>query len=466
MKTDNRITIASRTGRQGPPPDDPLGRRSEMRIAISMASVKKQVQSWLKKSYPRKKFDFIHLSGGDASELADRKSLLKFLKEKSAPHEIIDPFGHNHLDWVHSQVVMRKRNGGLDITNPVVWDTFSIDIEWQRKRIVVFKLSRLEDKMEKFDLLVCAVEDLESFKEFMRELVLYRASRHEKASYIECYSGRGHRDKILREKLRWDDIILPGGTVGEIRADIESFFANSGLYKKMRLPYKRGIILTGSPGNGKTLLCRVIASNFRDIPFAVVQADKNMDNGELDFLYSCFSNREGAIICIEDLDTIFEKGRITLSAFLNILDGIKPGYGILTIATTNNPGRIDPALTRRPSRFDRKWVIREPDEEGRRRLLRLYFRDDVSDVMVQEIAAKTDGWSAAYLKELFITAGFISVRHLSAAKKAGLSAKAKAKTSDGVRPEHIRRAFEMLDSQRTLEKRNFNPAASTVGFAG
>jgi SpoVK/Ycf46/Vps4 family AAA+-type ATPase len=159
---------------------------------------------------------------------------------------------------------------------------------------------------------------------------------------------------------------------------------------------------------------------------------------------------DGGIICLEDLDTLFESCQVTLSGFLNILDGMKPNYGILTIATTNKPERIDAALVQRPSRFDRKWVIGDPDEACRRRLLRLHFRDKIDNMLVEELTEKTEGWSAAYIKELYITSAFKALRE----------------SSSVISPEHVHRAYEFLDSQRALEKRNFNPAAKSVGFGG
>ncbi|RKY23769.1 MAG: hypothetical protein DRP79_08715, partial [Planctomycetota bacterium] len=418
--------------------------RVEAHVQTSMASVRSLVQSWLKDRFPERKFDFVHFSENEDCLISKGKLLLDFLKEKTISHEIVDPFLDNHYEWRMSHIVTRKRGGELQISDPRIRHHFGIIIDWQGTKIVVLKFPRLDATMfTQTILLLGAVENLEALKEFMRELELFNASRKKAESYIECYNNDSHPGRLPRENLRWDEIVLQDGVLDDIREDIESFFNNSHLYRRMGVPYKRGIILTGSPGNGKTLLCRIIASNFRQIPFAVILAGQKMENGNLDYIYSDYSRCEGAIICIEDLDTMFDKSEVTLSGFLNILDGIKPTYGILTIATTNKPGKIDPALLRRPSRFDRKWVIHDPNEDGRRHILKLYFRDTIGETLLREIAAKTEGWSAAYLKELFITSGFISVRD----------------SSDSIRPEHIRGAYELLNSQHTLEKRDFNPAA-------
>lgn len=116
-------------------------------------------------------------------------------------------------------------------------------------------------------------------------------------------------------------------------------------------------------------------------------------------------------VVLEDLDAmVTEKVR---SFFLNELDGLANNTGILTIATTNHPERIDDAILNRPSRFDQKWTFNVPDLELRAAFTRKWIGkltrgeigrgikfDSEHDALAQRVAEKTDGFSFAFMKEL------------------------------------------------------------------
>ena len=117
--------------------------------------------------------------------------------------------------------------------------------------------------------------------------------------------------------------------------------------------------------------------------------------------------RESApcLLVLEDLDTLVTpKNR---SFLLNEMDGFASNAGILTIGTANSPEKLDPALAERPSRFDRRYKFERPALEERDRYLRLYTeRLDPSlrlGETAAEVAAVTEGYSFAYLKELVLS---------------------------------------------------------------
>ena len=102
------------------------------------------------------------------------------------------------------------------------------------------------------------------------------------------------------------------------------------------------------------------------------------------------------------------------SFFLNELDGLAQNHGVLTIATTNHPERIDDAILNRPSRFDVKYDFALPSEFLRRRFAlkwikkargsaseieNLFARSD-DEAIAGDVAKRTEGWSFAFLKEL------------------------------------------------------------------
>ena len=115
-----------------------------------------------------------------------------------------------------------------------------------------------------------------------------------------------------------------------------------------------------------------------------------------------------AIVVIEDVDLIArdrdEMGpceELMLNALLNEMDGLKQDAEILFVLTTNRPEQLESALAGRPGRIDQAIEVPLPDDIGRRKLVQLYGRDlPLGDAIVDEAARRTEGVSAAFIKEL------------------------------------------------------------------
>ena len=111
--------------------------------------------------------------------------------------------------------------------------------------------------------------------------------------------------------------------------------------------------------------------------------------------FSTAADLAPAILCLEDLDSLVDAGS-SRTQFLNLLDGLKPLEGVLVIGTTNHPESIDPAITKRPSRFDRVFVIPEPGLAQRVREalplcvdVRVETRRDAEDLPQVELSSLT-----------------------------------------------------------------------------
>lgn len=219
------------------------------------------------------------------------------------------------------------------------------------------------------------------------------------------------RDDALWEAIQradWDDLILPQDVVEHLRADIGGFLGARELYARYGVPHKRGVLLNGPPGNGKTHCARVLMKE-ASLPMLYVRSFEAR-YGEVDAnILSVFSEARRVAPCLlvlEDLDTLV-KGP-NLSVFLNELDGLDPDTGILTLATTNHPERLDAALVERPSRFDRKYHFDLPRQPERLRYLEMWNeRFDAAmrlpAASVAELASATEAFSFAYLKELVMS---------------------------------------------------------------
>src|SRR5204863_8459090 len=105
-----------------------------------------------------------------------------------------------------------------------------------------------------------------------------------------------------------------------------------------------------------------------------------------------------SILCFEDVDSLFKQEGV-LSHFLNRIDGLHPLEGVLVLATTNHPDKLDAAITDRPSRFDRLYVFGNPGEAERRRYLPKAFGERFDDCRGEW----TNGLSLAQMKEVHVT---------------------------------------------------------------
>ncbi|KAF7904767.1 hypothetical protein EAF00_002101 [Botryotinia globosa] len=229
------------------------------------------------------------------------------------------------------------------------------------------------------------------------------------------------KDKNLYESVQgssWDEVTLNKRIKANLIADVEGFFDNQALYKKLAVPWKRGIILHGVPGNGKTIsinaLMSSLSSRASPIPSLYVKSFDGECHGPKWAISTIFQKARKMAPCLlifEDLDSLVTEK--TRSYFLNEVDGLESNDGILMIGSTNQLGKLDSSISKRPSRFDRKYCVRVPNEEERRAYVEFWKgklgKDRVDMVEFGEelcslVAKMTEGFSFAYLKELFIVA--------------------------------------------------------------
>lgn len=262
-------------------------------------------------------------------------------------------------------------------------------------KIPIFQMH--EDYEEEF-IFAPNEQSLLSFLEYIierqREILL-----HSITLFTDEERGTGRKRVKLNDIVDREHVFLEENIKKQIYRFIDEFFKDNGdFYKQYGLPYKRGILLYGKPGNGKTTLVKSIASSV-SAPVVYWQITEFTDSGTIQEVFSSVLKMAPAILVIEDLDSMPGDVR---SFFLNTLDGVTSQEGVFLIGTTNYPDRIDPALMNRAGRFDRAYEIQQPNAQLRKEyLLKRKIDQFLSEEQLDEIVRSTEGFSFAQCNELY-----------------------------------------------------------------
>jgi len=220
------------------------------------------------------------------------------------------------------------------------------------------------------------------------------------------FSGR---IRFLDVKDRsWDSIILDSETKKEIKANTVDFLRRGIEWSKYGIPLKRGILLAGEPGTGKTIICRALMTEAEGIT-CITTSGYALDNDDyITELYELAEDLSPCIVFIEDIDLIgqnrmefgYQRGPALLS-LLSIMDGIEEQREVVTIATTNCLETLDLALSQRPARFDRVIKLGRPSMEQRLELVhRVCQRIPLDEEMRDYVAQKAENCTPAQLQEI------------------------------------------------------------------
>ena len=282
-------------------------------------------------------------------------------------------------------------DGGKDYFIDVVCLTWN-DAGYETTRCWI--IAETDEVAEKFLRAVCAYCD-----EVHGEILVYE-------------DGSWTKDDKLFASIKsatFENLILPPQLKRELREDFRRFFASREVYRKYGIPWKRGALLVGPPGNGKTHAIKALVNEL-NLPCLYVKSFKGGCGSEQTNMRRVFARaRRNApcLVVLEDLDAMIEdENRAFL---LNEMDGFAENDGIVVIASTNHPEKLDPAILDRPSRFDRKYRFDLPALPERLAYVKhwnqaLQIEMRLTDSESMAIAECTDRFSFAYLKELFLSA--------------------------------------------------------------
>ncbi|MBI1247206.1 AAA family ATPase [bacterium] len=223
----------------------------------------------------------------------------------------------------------------------------------------------------------------------------------------DAYSGESVGIRVHHLKtVQRDEIVLPAETIQLIERNVIKFASQREQLVRLGQSSKKGLLFYGVPGTGKTHTIHYLAGVLKGHTTLLISADEVKDLSEYMALARLL---QPSVVVMEDVDLIArDRSDLTnpvqesmLNRLLNEMDGLKEDAEILFILTTNRPEALEAALASRPGRIDQAIEFPLPDEEGREKLIRLYARDlMLSEDCVAEIVRRTEGVSAAFIKEL------------------------------------------------------------------
>jgi len=237
-----------------------------------------------------------------------------------------------------------------------------------------------------------------------------------------------NKDKINMQKANVSLASFAGSPeIFQECTEVVSYLKNSTLYEQAGAEIPRGILLEGSPGTGKTLLAKAIASE-ADANFISIAASEfveifvGMGASKIRALFKTARENKPCIIFIDEIDAVGrqrgaginmanDEREQTLNQLLSEMDGFADNEGILIMGATNRRDVLDAALLR-PGRFDRIINVPLPDTESRKNILQVHSKNKVlaSSVNLNLVAELTGGFSGAQLKNLMNEAAILSAR--------------------------------------------------------
>lgn len=218
-------------------------------------------------------------------------------------------------------------------------------------------------------------------------------------------------------KINRDDIILPQGLLARVERQTLGFSRLSEKLQAAGRHLKRGMLLYGAPGTGKTLTAMYLAGQ---MPNRTVILLLGRGVGLIE--QSCAMARilQPSTVILEDVDLIAEERThqertVLLFELLNQMDGLADDADILFLLTTNRPDILEPALAARPGRIDLAIEMPLPDADCRRRLFELYGRGlELRLQSFDRLIEQTEGVSPAFIRELLRKAALFAAEEGSA----------------------------------------------------
>eukprot|EP00163_Fabomonas_tropica_P005994 TRINITY_DN15634_c0_g1_i1.p1 TRINITY_DN15634_c0_g1~~TRINITY_DN15634_c0_g1_i1.p1 ORF type:complete len:720 (-),score=173.81 TRINITY_DN15634_c0_g1_i1:306-2465(-) len=245
------------------------------------------------------------------------------------------------------------------------------------------------------------------------------ANKNSTRSWAGAFGKGNHKPQTSNKKFA--DVIGIDEAVEEVR-EIVDYLSNPEQYTRLGGTFPKGLLLSGRPGCGKTLLAKAIAGE-AGVPLFYASGSEfeevfvGLGAKRIRELFSAAHANAPCLVFIDEIDAVGGKrnqpqsrDRATLNELLVQLDGFIENQGVIVIAATNLPNMLDEALVR-PGRFDRRIHVSPPDVRGRIKLYEHYLADNVEDnVDLEALARLSPGANGADIFNIVNTAAILAAK--------------------------------------------------------
>lgn len=221
------------------------------------------------------------------------------------------------------------------------------------------------------------------------------------AAFYEPKVDNYGRPFLSRMSISVDDLVqLPDPVTDILLAEFVKFWEGIEKVAALGLTVKRGLMLWGPPGSGKTSALQKMARHMiSEKRGAVIMANNPGITGACLHMLRKIEPERPLIVVYEDMDSLVE--RYGEADYLSLLDGEMQISNVVNVATTNYPERLDKRFVDRPGRFDRIAYVGMPSEDARRAYLTAKA-PDLDEVTHERWVRASDGWSIGHLRELIV----------------------------------------------------------------
>jgi hypothetical protein len=333
--------------------DTKKGKVATALAAVSTATTAyKMAEGWKKKFDERRTF----IATID-SEAYVYQSMMMWLNRTVNPRRV-------RFDST-SRGIKRFYDGSAPTTVEVKGHVLTIEIEKPEKKGGLVDYDTYQSLMA--DTIVFTSHSragIDALHEWLDQLT-EEENRANKSLYLFHTASFGWDAQVLSFR-NLDSVFLPEGVKEALTDDVERFHAAEAYYARIGVPYHRGYLLYGEPGNGKSSVAAALAHKYRknvyNLPLSTVKNDKELSS-------SIAKIGKNSILLLEDIDIFSEtmareqksdKETPTLAGLLNALDGVSTPHGLMVFITTNKIESLDDALIR-PGRVDFRMELKSPD---------------------------------------------------------------------------------------------------------
>ena len=385
-----------------------------------------------------------HLGGLDDLEVVEESwpayehvnvqvALDTWLAAEGRHHELVGMVDFRHRDFGLTDLLRSQRDDYGPAPGNVAWTYLASGPDGQVRRAVRAGLYLVDDDDTRSAILLRAADPETGMAGVQMHVVADRpgaagaiaATVRDFAVQHNVFRGQvisfgremfGERATVLqfhtRPTMTADDVILPTETLAMIRRQVVGVAEHREQLLAARQHLKRGLLLYGPPGVGKTHSVRYLISQLLDVTIVELTGDALRLIGTA---CSVARTLQPAMIVVEDVDLIAEDRGMhpghhpLLFQLLNEMDGLAEDADVVFLLTTNRADLLEPALAARPGRVDQAVSLELPDADARRALYELYRGNlDVDEANLDSVIERTDRVTASFLKELLRRAALIA----------------------------------------------------------